>query len=262
MVGLVTLLTDFGSRDGYVAALKGALLARAPDLRLVDVSHEIAPGDVQAAAFVLTQAASGFPADTVHVVVVDPGVGTDRLVLAGRIGPHLYVAPDNGVLSFALGAGAPGAFHAIENAAFAPDDASPVFHGRDVFAPAAAFLAQGGHPGELGRALRVDDLVRLPGPGPRVDGDRTRGTIVHVDRFGNLISDLPLAPSPPAGAVVELAGRQIALARCYADVAAGALVALRGSSGLLEIAVNSGSAAVDTGARRGDVVVLRVPRRS
>jgi len=261
MAGLVTLLTDFGSRDGYVAAVKGALLVRAPELRIVDVTHEIAPGDVQDAAFVLAQAAPAFPPDSVHLVVVDPGVGTDRLALAGRIGPQLFVAPDNGVLGFVLGAGEPGPFHAIENAAFAPDDASPVFHGRDVFAPAAAFLAQGGHPSELGRALRVDAMVRLPQAGPRVDGDETRGTIVHVDRFGNLISDVPLAPLPP-GAVVELAGRQIPLARTYADVAAGALVALRGSSGLLEIAVNSGSAAADTGARRGDVVVLRVPRRS
>ena len=91
MAGLVTLLTDFGVRDGYVAALKGALLARAPDLRIVDVAHEIAPGDVAAAAFVLTQAAPGFPPDTVHLVVVDPGVGTERLALAGRIGPHLFV---------------------------------------------------------------------------------------------------------------------------------------------------------------------------
>ena len=262
MAGLVTLLTDFGSRDGYVAAVKGALLARAPDLRIVDVTHEIAPGDIQAAAFVLSQAAPGFPHDTVHLVVVDPGVGSARLALAGCIGAQLYVAPDNGVLGFVLAADEPGPFHAIESAAFASADASPVFHGRDVFAPAAAFLAQGGHPGELGRALRVPDLVRLPGPGPRVDGGETRGSIIHVDRFGNLISDVPLAAAPPAGAVVELAGREIALARSYSDVEHGVLVALRGSSGLLEIAVNAGSAAADLGARRGDVVILRVPRRS
>ena len=162
MPSVVTLLTDFGLRDGYVAAVKGKLLAREPDLRIVDISHEIPPGDIDAAAYVLLQAAPHFAADTVHLVVVDPGVGGERRGLAARLGPHFFVAPDNGVLSRVLELSAASAVHEISSDEVVAGAASPVFHGRDVFAPAAAFLAGGGAIASLGSPLPSDSLVRIP----------------------------------------------------------------------------------------------------
>ena len=258
---LVTVLTDFGEQDGYVAAIKGVLLGREPGLSIVDVSHQIAPGDVAAAAYVLLQAAPHFPAGTVHLVVVDPGVGGARRALAARIGEQLYVAPDNGVLSLVLAAASPAAVRHVTHREFARADASPVFHGRDVFAPSAAFLAAGGALEELGPELDAATLVRLPGEPALADEDGWRGSVLHVDRFGNLISNIPL-PADAGPETAEVAGHTARLVRTYSDVAPGALLALRGSSGLLEVAANGGHAARLTGAARGDVVRLRAPRRS
>ena len=264
---LVTLLTDFGEQDGYVAAMKGALLRRELGLTLLDISHQIPAGDVTAAAYVLLQAAPHFPAGTVHLVVVDPGVGSARRALAARIGEQLYVAPDNGVLGLVLAAASADAPHgaaAVRHVAhpdFARADASPVFHGRDLFAPTAAYLAAGGALQALGPELGAALLVRLPGEPAAADGEGWRGSVIHVDRFGNLISNIPL-PVDAGPATAEVAGHTAPLARTYSDVAVGALLALRGSSGLLEVAANGAHAALLTGAARGDVVTLRAPRRS
>jgi len=255
MGGIVTLLTDFGSSDGYVGAMKGAMLARQPELRLVDLTHEIAPGDVVAAAYVLLQAAPHFPDGTVHLVVVDPGVGTERAALACAARSQLYVGPDNGVLSWVLEDAVDLVVHAISGPVFAPGQASAVFHGRDIFGPAAAHLAAGGVLSELGGRLDSSSLVRLERRARR-DGNVRTGTVVHVDRFGNLISDIPAA-SPLRGSV-ELAGRSIPVGRSYADVPRGELLALCGSSGRLEVACNGGNAAQLLGAARGDVIVFRV----
>ena len=262
MPGLVTVLTDFGTRDGYVAAMKGVLLARAPELAVVDLAHDLAPGDVAAAAYVLLQSAPHFPADTVHLVVVDPGVGTERRAVAGRIDEQLYVAPDNGVLSRVLDAGSPGAFHGIAHPVFAAPQVSAVFHGRDVFAPVAAFLALGGSLAALGDSIELETLVRLSGEPPRRDGTEWTGAIIHVDRFGNLISNIPVEAERAGAATAVLGSREISVGRTYGDAEPGALIALRGSSGLLEIACNGASAAELTGAARGDVIRLRALQRS
>ena len=259
MAGLVTLLTDFGTRDGYVGAVKGVLLARRPELRLVDIAHEIPPGDVAAAAWVLLQAAPHFPADTVHLAVVDPGVGSARRALAARVGDQFYVAPDNGLLTHVLDLSAERAVHEITSPLLAPPDASPVFHARDVFAPAAASLACGDPIHGVGAAVPEDALVRLV-PEPRREGELLVGAVLHVDRFGNLIANLRVDAS--AGGLALLKGREVPLRRTYSDVAPGELVALRGSSGFLEVACNGGSAAEHVGAGRGDVIRLRVPQRS
>ena len=260
MAGIVTLLTDFGLRDGYVAAMKGAMLTRGPELRIVDISHDIAPGDRAEAAYVLLQAAPHFPGDTVHLVVVDPGVGSARRALVTRAGGHSFVAPDNGVLTHVLDLWPIESVHAIERASLAAPDPSPVFHGRDVFAPAAAFLASGGARIALGSALDAASLVRLDFTRPRFDEGGVTGVVIHIDRFGNLISNVPLAQGTRGS--VELAGQRMELGRTYSDVAAGALVAVRGSSSLLEVACNGASAAERTGVSRGDVIVLRIPERS
>lgn len=253
---IVTLTTDFGLADGYVAAMKGVLLSRCPAARLVDVSHEIAPGAIAAAAFVLGQAAFHFPAGTVHLVVVDPGVGSARRGLACEIDGHRFVCPDNGLLHWAARGRSVRAF-ALERPERWRAEPSAVFHGRDVFAPVAAFLACGGELAELGGELAGDSLVELALPPPARAGEGSSATVVHVDRFGNLITDLRVDASLAGRARVEIADRTVPFARTYSDVEPGELVALRGSSGLLEVACNGGSAARVLGAAVGLVIILR-----
>ncbi len=254
---ICTLLTDFGEHDGYLGAMKGRLLRLAPGVVLVDLTHQIPPGAIEVGCFVLGQAAPEFPEGTVHLAVVDPGVGSVRRGVAVEIDGQRYVAPDNGLLSAVLGAARETRVHVIGPRWLEAPGVSPVFHGRDVFAPVAAHLAAGGEAAAVGPPAEPASLVRLTLPRPQSGGDALRGEVVHVDRFGNLVTNLAVAPSW-AGARVELAdGRVLPFARTYADVAPGTLLALRGSSGLLEIAQRDGSAARALGAGRGLVVLLR-----
>jgi S-adenosyl-L-methionine hydrolase (adenosine-forming) len=253
---IVTLLSDFGLADGYVGAMKGAVLAREPGLTLVDLTHAIEPGDVDAGSFALAQAAPHFPAGTVHLAVVDPGVGGERRPLACRIGTHLYIAPDNGLLSGVLELAPLHEVRVISDPRFAPREASPVFHGRDLFGPAAAHLAAGGSLDALGPALDPLKLVRRSLPPPERAGDAWIARVVHVDRFGNAITNLALPAATSAG-VARVGAQRIAFARTYSDVAPGALLALRGSSGRLEIARNGASAAAELRIARGDVIEWR-----
>jgi hypothetical protein len=260
---IVTLLTDFGARDGYVGAMKGVILSRCPDARVVDLAHDLAPGDVAGAAFALAASAPHFPPGTVHVAVVDPGVGTARRGLALELGAQRFVGPDNGIFGIALAdAGATAALrlHALENAALWHAPVSPVFHGRDVFGPVAAHLASGGALADVGPALARDALVRLAASEPTWSGGALRGEVVHVDRFGNLVTNLRLAAHDAAAGSIALDGRALRFVRTYGDAAPGELVALVGSTGRIELAVNGGSAAQRTGAGVGRVVVFRAPR--
>jgi S-adenosyl-L-methionine hydrolase (adenosine-forming) len=257
--GIVTLTTDFGSADGYVGAVKGVVLARFRGAQLVDLAHELAPGDVRAAADVLARAAPLFPPRTVHLAVVDPGVGSARRGLALLHRDQLYVGPDNGIFDGVLAAGESPAVRALENWGLFRETVSPVFHGRDVFAPIAAYLAGGGDLREVGPAVAPESLVRLGLPEAEGDARERRGCVVHVDRFGTLVTNLA---APDGAASVEVAGRSLPLARTYTDVASGALVALVGSSGKVEIAANGSSAAALLGAAPGLVVILRAPRES
>ncbi|HXF96242.1 MAG TPA: SAM-dependent chlorinase/fluorinase [Gemmatimonadales bacterium] len=234
MTAVITLLTDFGLADSYVAEVKGVLLTRAPGVTLVDVSHEVPPGDVRAASFILSRVWHRFPRGTVHLAVVDPGVGTARRALAARAGGHFFVAPDNGLLS-PLPADAE--FVALP----VPADASATFHGRDVFAPAAARLAVGAALGDLGPVVR--DPVRVPMPSPRRDGSAWAGEVIYVDRFGTLVSNLPGERLGPGGRVVVGDTDVGPLRRTFADVERGELVAFVGSGATVEIAVREGSAA-------------------
>jgi S-adenosylmethionine hydrolase len=259
MPPIVALLTDFGLRDHYVGAMKGAILSVAPDATVVDLVHEIPPGDVEGGAFALAAARGPFPAGTVFVAVVDPGVGSSRRGLAAVAGGHLFVGPDNGVLSLVLDDAA--RVHHIANAALQRRDVAPTFHGRDVFGPVAAHLALGVELAAVGPA--IDDPVRLPFPPVRAVGtSRWEGAIVHVDRFGNLVSCIreeALAAMVGEGGdvVVGVAGAVAPLVRTYSDVADGEPCALVGSSGLLEFALNGASAAEALGAARGDALVVR-----
>lgn len=244
---VITLLTDFGTTDSYVAEVKGVLLTAAPDATIVDVTHDIPPGDVSAARYVLGRVWHRFPSGTVHLVVVDPGVGSSRRALALRAGGHYFVGPDNGVLTPAL----PGTECVTLPV---PTDASPTFHGRDVFAPAAAALATGKRLGALG--ARADECIRHDEPVARLADAAVTGVVVLVDRFGNLITNVPDAMLA-AGGIVHVGSRPVGpLRRTFADVPPGAPVAYVGSGGTLEVAVRDGSAAMSLGAGPGTVVRL------
>jgi S-adenosylmethionine hydrolase len=244
---IVTLLTDFGTADGYVAEVKGVLLSTAPLVQVVDVSHDLVPGDVDAARLALARYWRRFPERTVHFVVVDPGVGTRRAALAVAAAGRFMVGPDNGVLSPPLLV--PGS-RAVALPVSA--DAAPTFHGRDVFAPAAAALALGRPLDSLGLAHPDPLLRRTPEPVREADGT-IRGEVITVDRFGNAVTNL----LGVRGGVIVVAGRQVPVCRTYSDVEAGAPVALNGSSGLLEVAVRDGSAGALLGLTRGAVVRWR-----
>ncbi len=233
-MAIITLTTDFGTADGYVGAMKGVIarIAGSPAPVVVDLAHDIPPGDVAHAAWVVATATPEFPNGSIHVVVVDPGVGGARREVIVRARSQWYVGPDNGV--FAYVADRTSEIYAIENERFRAERVSRTFHGRDVFAPTAAAIASGEDPRTAGPW--VGKLTgRLPW-GPR---ERDVGRIIHIDRFGNLISDLPEAE---AGSAVAVAGQVLPLVGTYEDAAPGQLLAYIGSAGTVEIAVRDGRA--------------------
>lgn len=248
---IITLLTDFGTSDSYVAEVKGVLLTGAPGTSLIDISHAVPPGNIATAAYLLGRTWKHFPRGTVHLVVVDPGVGTTRRAVAvGREG-HFFVAPDNGVLTQIIGPGAE-VWTLAE-----PVDASPTFHGRDLFAPAAARLAMGATLAEVG-ALILEPPVLLASPLPQYEGKRVHGEILHVDRYGNLVTTLT-SEVVPAYAILESEDMEIGpIRRTFGDVEKGELLAYWGSSGHLEIAVRDGSAARRLGIGVGGRVTARL----
>jgi S-adenosylmethionine hydrolase len=251
---IITLTTDFGTTSPYVAAMKGVILSLNPAARLVDLSHAIPPQDVRHAAFFLAGAVPYFPPRTVHVVVVDPGVGTERAALCVELGTQRVVAPDNGC--WTLAARATHALHPtpvirLTQPRYWRPHVSSTFHGRDVFAPVAGHLSLGVPPSDLGEP--VADWVSLDELQPSVVGDEVRGEVVFVDGFGNLITNLP----PDAGAVrigdVEVSRR----VRTYGEAPPGTLVALTSSFGLLEVAEVQGNAAGRLRVGAGTPAVLR-----
>lgn len=255
-MGTLTLLTDFGTRDYYVAAVKGTVLRLAPGTTLVDLTHEVAPGDVAEAAFLLAAAVPVFPAGTVHLAVVDPGVGSGRRILVAERGGQLLVAPDNGLLTPLLAAAT---VRAVERQDLFLPPPGATFHGRDRFAPVAAHLLAGGAPARLGPA--VDDPVRLATAPPHRSEGRLLGRVVHVDRFGNLVTDIPsrwLEDRPQETRVGGHTTRRTA--SHYAELAAGEVALLPGSLGTLELSLNGDDLSRHWGVGRGaEVVVTLLP---
>jgi S-adenosylmethionine hydrolase len=244
---IVTLLTDFGTADGYVAEMKGVILTRAPEATLVDVTHDVVPQDIEAGRLALARYWRRFPTGTVHVAVIDPGVGSARAALAVESDGRLLVGPDNGVLSPALlVAGARAVTLPVSGGA------APTFHGRDVFAPAAAELALGASLDAIGSPALDFVVRRTPEPRRLADGS-LEGQVITIDRFGNAITNL-LGLRAQA---VEVNGTVLTLLRSYADVPEGEAIAVVGSTGLIEIAVRNGSGAEAMGLERGSVVVVR-----
>ncbi len=256
--GLVTLTTDFGLQDPYVGIMKGVVHRACPGVTCIDLSHEIAPQDVATAGFYLAHSWRHFPEGTVHVAVVDPGVGSERAILVAEESGHAFLAPDNGLLSGVLGAEA--RVCALDEDRFALPDRSSTFHGRDVFAPAAGALAGGLAPARAGRPFpgwhrsERTDPVRVAG-----DAGPIEALVVLVDRFGNLITGLDVGglALDLVEWEVEAGGRRIPAGRTYSEVAPGEPIALVDSYGHLEVAVRDGDAARELNLGRGAVLTLR-----
>ncbi len=259
---IVTFTSDFGTQDWFVGVVHGVIAELAPGHPIVDLNHTLTPGDVSRGAFVLEAACPDFPPGTVHLAVVDPGVGTERRALAVRARDQLFVGPDNGLLEWALGA--PGAeVHALTEARWFRQPVSRTFHGRDVFAPVAAHLARGEALAAFGP--RVTDPVRLPLAPPVRRGGALTGRVVFIDRFGNALTNLTEAaldeafgPAAERRLAVALPGRSLGgLSRSYGDSPVGTVVAILGSSGRLEIAQVGGDACERLGLGIGDPVTVR-----
>jgi S-adenosylmethionine hydrolase len=247
---IITLLTDFGTADGYVAEVKGVLSTAAPDATLIDLSHDILPQDVEGARLALARAWRRFPPSTVHLVVIDPGVGSARAALAVESDDRYLVGPDNGVLSPALlVSGARAVSLPV------PASAAATFHARDVFAPAAARLVLGATIDSLGPPAH-DPMIRRTPEARRMSDGSLLGEVIAVDRYGNAITNLVSL----RGGLVEINGQSLELQRVYSDAPSGALLALIGSSGLVEVAQRDGNAALTLGVVRGTPVVLKQTR--
>lgn len=260
-MALITLTTDFGMRDPYVAAMKGVLRCHCPDAVIDDLSHDIAPQNILETALFLEGAVPWYPADTIHLVVVDPGVGTSRRPVAAGAGGHVFVAPDNGVLSLWLAAHPLDWAYQIDPKALGGNAISKTFHGRDIFAPVAARLACGHDPVTLGES--VTDLQRIEIPEPEyTDDNRIAGVIIHIDRFGNCITNIHRDnPGAGMGCTVHIGDYIFPVHTTYGDVAPGTPLALYGSGARLEIAVNQGNAAQQFGFAQMASVTLTVPSR-
>jgi hypothetical protein len=261
MASLITLLTDFGTSDTFVGQMKGMIARIAPEAQVVDLSHEVPAQDIAAAAILLADAVDAFPDNTVHVAVVDPGVGTERAALAVDLGRFKFVGPDNGLITPLLDSGAVRYAAKLDPARLKPKRRSHTFHGRDVFAPAAAYLARGDRPTDLGEHVRT--IVTLDLPQPDITDERVVAHVLLIDHFGNLITDLredALLPwgEKDAPLQIDAAGTPIGgLRRTFADVAESEPVAYIGSSGRLEVAVRNGHAGRVLGLKRGDAIEIR-----
>jgi S-adenosyl-L-methionine hydrolase (adenosine-forming) len=248
---LITLTTDFGTRDYYVAAMKAAIIRHCPDARLIDVTHEVPRHDILCGSITLERAVDGFLPGTVHLGVVDPGVGTDRRILVAELNRQIIVCPDNGLITWAwrrMGGGR--AYELI----WRPQASSSTFHGRDIMAPAAAMIAAGTPIADLARPIADPILLDLS----PADGSVRKASIIHIDQFGNATTNMAYDVFKTFGdPVVIVSGQTVGkLRRTYWDVMPGKAIALIGSSGLLEIAVRDGSAAEKFGLRVGDEIRL------
>jgi len=256
MSPLITLTTDFGSRDGYVAQMKGVILGINPQARLIDVTHDIESFDIMEAALVIRGLSEYFPAGTVHVAVVDPGVGSSRRGIVMRLNGRFYVGPDNGLFSLVFARSRASDVREISNSNLFLRQPHPTFHGRDVFAPAAAHLSMGIAFDAVGAV--VEDPVILSIPEPIQTEDGIEGEIIHLDRFGNLTSNIESGMLHRSVDSVQTGGWEIkGIKKFFSEVPTGAPIAVINSFGFLEIAVNLGNASLDLGVQKGSRVKVK-----
>lgn len=264
-MSIITLLTDFGSQDYFVGAMKGVILSRNPNAQIVDITHEIPPQDIHAAAFALLACYQEFPAGTIHVAVVDPGVGSDRRAILVECGEHLFVGPDNGIFSWICER--EGSWRAIilTNRTFFRQPLSSTFHGRDIFASVAAAVANGTSVEEFGE--EVSNIVLLESLAPKAGDAQIEARVIHIDRFGNCVTNLTgehfQEASFASGATLVVNGCKVSsFCRFFAEAGndRDELFCIFGSAGFLEIATRNSSAARILNARRGDKVILNLRR--
>jgi S-adenosylmethionine hydrolase len=260
-MSIITLLTDFGLYDHYVASVKGVILQIAPKVTIVDITHEVSPQNVVQAAFILRQAFECFPADTIHVAVIDPGVGTARPVIAAKYAGQFILAPDNGLVSLVHRDFALEELRVVQNASLFRKGVSATFHGRDIFAPVAAHVARAVRLAEVGPATDRLALLDLPAPLVSPDG-RIRGQILYIDHFGNALTNISAADLERAARrrphlSATAAGHPLGpLRQTYAESPPGAALALISGANMLEIAVNQGNASRELGLTAGQEVVV------
>ncbi|MCH2063101.1 MAG: SAM-dependent chlorinase/fluorinase [Roseibacillus sp.] len=257
---LITLTTDFGTSDWFVGSMKGVISGIAPATRIIDITHKVPPGDLVDGAFALAASAPYFPAGTIHIAVVDPGVGSARRAITLRTQRAIFIGPDNGVLSWALREEQIEEVRILNNENWFLKPVSHTFHGRDIFAPAAAHLAAGARFDEAGDP--TEDFVRLPWPEVTEGENEMRGEVIYIDRFGNAISNLPASSFPPellasSDITATCGGPPAPMRHCYTDVHPGKPVAILGSSGLLELAINGDDFAEQNGIEVGAPVYAR-----
>jgi S-adenosylmethionine hydrolase len=258
---LITLTTDFGTSDHFAGVMKGVILGIAPRVQVVDITHEISPFDIAEAGFVVAQAYPHFPRKTIHVVVVDPGVGSDRRPILVDAGGHYFIGPDNGVFTEIYAAEPRHKVRHMTNHKFFLPEISRTFHGRDVFAPAAAHLANGESPARFGKLITDFQRAHLLTP-QRIARRVWTGNVVKVDRFGNLITNFHVrefadVTKNPFEMRAGLEPIHL-LAHSYADTSVGDIFLIVGSSGHFEIAVNQGSAAKRLGCAAGSPLELEI----
>lgn len=260
MGNIITFTTDFGLRDPYQGAMKGVALSINPDARLVDITHLIEPCNILAGAFALDGAYSFYPRGTVHVGVVDPGVGGERNAVIIEAGGYFFVGPDNGLFSLITGRVGVDRVIKITNEGYFLNGVSSTFHGRDIFAPVAAHLSLGKDPSVFGVALSSEPVI-LTLPRPSTSDGRVTGEVIYIDSYGNAVTNIEkdaLRGGEEVFTAVEVNGYTIdGIRKTYASVEAGEITALMGSFNLLEIAVNAGRADDRLGIRVGDRVILK-----
>jgi hypothetical protein len=258
---VITLITDFGLQDGYVGVMKGVIAKINPSVNIIDISNNIEPQDIFQAAYALYSSYAYFPKGTIHVVVVDPGVGSKRKVLCLKTKDYLFIAPDNGVLSFIAAREESPSIREITNKKLFLPEISDTFHGRDIFAPTAAHLSKGFSYKDLGKRVSKIKEIDLPKP-IRSPGGVLKGEIIYVDGFGNLITNINRdmigrLREKSENLVIVVGRRKLnKISNSYADVGVGDVVAIFGSSGYLEISVNHGSARDGLNLKKGDKLVL------
>ena len=259
---IITLITDFGTRDPYLGSMKGVILSICVKARIVDITREIDKFSVSHGAYVLASIVPYFPVATVHLCVVDPGVGTTRKALIVKTRRSYLIGPDNGVLILAADREGIEKVIEITNSKYMLDNVSSTFHGRDIFGPVAAHLANGIPITKFGEA--TDSFVRASFPKSRMSSGKLSGEVIHVDDFGNLITNISLPDTRELGITTGImvrinvgrASRKMSFCRTYGEVGKGQPVALVGSAGLLEISVNTGNASSKFKARKGSQVTL------
>lgn len=258
-VPLITLLTDFGTADYFVGAVKGVILSINPEATIVDITHEIPPQDIEAAAFTLLAAYATFPLNTIHVAVVDPGVGSSRRPILVEAAGQLFVGPDNGIFSYVCDrVKSPRVFH-LTNAKYFRQPVSPTFNGRDIFAPVAAAVSKGTEPERLGE--KIKDYVRLKPLTPEKSRrGEIKGRVIHIDHFGNCVTNITRNDMPdPSSARLRIKATLVKSFRNYfaEDTASrDKIFGVWGSAGFLELAAKNDSAARLLNVNRGEAVVV------